>query len=408
MGKFLRAKVLLAILLALAVFLSACASDDGGGESKQPDKKDRTDTARPDVTELVAQGKSYLAQLDTKNAWETFDRVCELRGDLPDGHLGIYLSDEIILVDWLQSLVEALSNFLNGWLSKGSDKVAGDVVHDIIENFAQPLADEMVEHLEQIKGDFSFYLPSYPLLRYDERVVCDLGGEWDQSDALIVRGGARAFLGMMDLLLAYDLDFDVGHLVDIAIPPDADLRETLLILVNAFLAILNDPDYPDFLYLYDDGFTLQPQAGVEMGRGLLDIVSGFASVLNETDPQSDDIVGYIDENHNSKWDSGEPLVLPYIRHISNDQAAFTWSVLNIIDLAGRSMLDGTEYDTSPDPNLFPLVSINPLFETLGFPPLLPDVSVDLGKFYREPSHEGLHDALVAILNLLKQILEGTP
>lgn len=404
----MKIKGLAIVGLVLAVVCFSCANDEdskikkSGGEYKLGDEL-------TDVTEDVALGKSLLASRDTKGAYEAFDKVERLRGDLPDGHLGIYMVDEIILVDWLQSLITSLMNFLDDWMkSKDSGKVAGDIIRDTIEDFAQPLVSEMTDHLEEIDGDFSFYISSYPLWFYNERTVLDLGGEWDLSDATIMKGGSRIFLGFTDFLLAYDLDFDVGHFIDIELPPDADMRETLLAFINATLDALSDPDYPDFLYLIDEGYELLPQAGIEYGRGLLGIIDGFASVLGETDPQHDDIFGYLDENGDLKWDSDEPLVFPYLERVSEDQAPYMWSILNIIDLLGRSMLDGTQYDTSPDPNPFSLDALSPLLTLIGLPLPLPAIEVDLGKFYREPKREGLHDALVFILTLLKEGLEQTP
>lgn len=400
----MKVRWLVILCLALAVVCLSC-TDDGDDELKKFDEQYRANKDLPDVTEDIALGKSLLAKRDTKGAYEVFDRVARLRPDLPDGHLGIYMVDEIILVDWLNELLDSLMNFLDDWLTKDEQKVAGDIVRKMLEDFVKPLANEMTTNLDEIDGDFSFYIPSYPLWIYDGRTVLDLGGEWDLADATIMRGGSRIFLGFADFLLSYELDFDVGHLIDIEIPPDADMRETLLIFINALLDTLNDPDYPNFLYLTDEGFELLPQAGVEYGRGLLEIVEGFALALSETDPQKDDVFAYLDENYNSSWDVGEPLVLPYFRRISEDQAQYVWSVLNIVELAGRSMLDGTEYDTSPEPNLFSLSALSPLFTLIGLPIYLPDIEVDLGKFYREPRREALHDALVFILTLLKDALE---
>ena len=390
------------VAIAMAVLLIPLICGDGIASQKAR-------SAKVDVTDLVAQGKSLLAMRRPQQAWEVFDRVCELREDLPDGHLGIYMADEIVLVDWLQSLVEFVIDNIDQWFkTKGSQKVAGEIIRETIEDFARPLLAEMVDHLDRIDEDFSFYLPEYPLFVYRDRLVCDLGGEWDYSDVLIVRGMARWLLGLCDFLLSYNLDFDAGHIIDIELPPDADLREILLTLVDALLDMLNDPDYPDFLYLSDEGFELLPQAGIEFGRGNIEVIAGFARVLQETDPQEDDIFAYSDENGNSRWDAGEPLVFPYIGRISDDQAPFIWSLLRVVELAGESMLDETEFDTSSEPNPFPLDSINPLVESFGLPPILPAMEIDLGEFYRNPKREQLHDTLVLVLTLIKQFLEQMP
>jgi len=397
----------LAVVIAIVLLSALCAGGDGIASQK-------AEAAKPDVSELIAQGKSLLGQRKPHPAWDAFNRATELRGDLPDGHLGIYLADEIVFVDLLQTLIEYYIANMDEWTkskgASGPEKVGGAIVQEMIEDYFRPLLVEMTDELDQIDGEFSFYLPSYPLFVYHKRLVCDLGGEWDQSDVLIFRGASRWWLGLADLLLSYDLDFDVGHILDIELPPDADIKEVLLAYVNAILDMLNDPDYPNFLYLTDDGLTRLPQAGIEFGLGELEMAQGFASLQAETDPQADDIFGYLDENGNGKWDVDEPHVYPYIGRVSEDQTTFEWAVINVIDLAARSTLDGTEYDTSPDADdPFPLSALNPIFESLGLPPLFPkEMTVDLGKFYREPSREQLHDTVLFIATLLKEFLEGLP
>ncbi|HDH97482.1 MAG TPA: hypothetical protein ENF73_07130, partial [Proteobacteria bacterium] len=190
-----------AFVCAVALILASCASSVGATTCE-------TQTEKPDVSDLVAQGKLLLGQRKPDQAWDVFSRVVELRNDLPDGHLGMYLADEIVFTDMLRDLIEyyiAMFNDLFGSRgAKGHGKVAGSIIQEMIEEYYRPLLVEMTDELDEIEGEFSFYLPSYPLLVYHRRLVCDLGGEWDQSDVLIMRGAARWWLGLADLLLSYD------------------------------------------------------------------------------------------------------------------------------------------------------------------------------------------------------------
>jgi len=402
----------LAVVLLLGCFsiLGAscgCSAGDDDDDDADDDVDDEVDIDAIDP--LVAEGKRCLAVGDGVCAWDAFNEALGIDPDSTDANFGLVLADQLLLSDLGRQLLYILS------ILAGTPQESAAKNHQPLEfgSFLQGMLDEVLvgksEEMESSldvcsqRESFRFDLDNYPIV-WNGRVLDEVEGEWDSAEAAFLFGPVRLLGGVVGSLVAYDLNFDVTLLAGIDL--DGAPAEVLGRIIDVMLDILNDPDYPDFLILTDDGDETLQQAGIAFGFASLAFPNGFVLVRAETDDQADDVVAYVDRNGNGGYDEGEPYRVPIFGELTSEQSELIPLIEELCTRVGASFLDGTEYDLDPDnPNPFLLSDLNDLLVALGIlpSPLLPSIPFDLGKPFREPTPDGLKNILIEIFTWLDGI-----
>lgn len=388
---------LLTMILGLGL-LVACGPIENGTE------KD------PDIEAMIEQGKELLAAGDSQNAGEIFRDVLMFEADNGQAHYGIALADLLDLVHLADDFVVFLTDqFAGGGQEKSGlspagigdtlDKYIGDIFEPVFLDF------QYHTHLAYADKDLVFELEALPLTFGGELIV-DLGGQWDHADAALLISIADFMAGFSDLLLALDLNFNLGYVFDLPLNfsdlSGIDLGAIWRDLVHLVVLLLSDPQYPNFLGPNSSAEARLPRSAVALGLGCGAFIETGSLARSENDDQLDDIIAYADLDDSGGWDEGEPFALPKIGALDDRQSRLITAIaLLLADLRG-SLLDGSELDA--DPNLtdpFDLASANPLVMALAdweFGPL-PHYEIDLGYLFLHPQ-ENADNLKSSVLNVL--------
>lgn len=406
-------KRFVALIVAFSLFLLSCEPITGGGDPEKP------------IDRLIDEGKTYLALGDGKSARDIFLEVLVFEPKNTDAHFGIALADILRLI----KLVEALDEYIQDYLSHGKLKGAkdeeglGDFIHRYVERLILSVAEEITYHTWQIyklvpEEKFYFYLSNYPIT-YKGNLILSCKGEWDGAELRLVWGFGHLAMGFSHLLLGTDLNFNIFPLLNLPIdwttifenPQSLNLQELLPLLLDALLQILTDPNYPNFLLLTPGGRELYSLSGVELGLFFLSIVDSGHFIMNETDPQQDDVIGYIDLNNSGHYEEGDAIRLPEpIGALDESEYEILWGIFHASHNLSRAFFDATYMDPHPsEPDPFHLSDLNPLLSALlkyyGYNPiLLPDFTIDIGPYFQNPTPEELKQTAIELLLCLNTLL----
>ena len=291
-------------IIASLLLLPACIFDDDdytdpldangieGAKESNLDRESLPVKYEPStVSELIAEGKAALEIRDSLTAHEKFERALYLDPQNSDAACGLVLAGGIRTVDTIGDLIGQLED---PHMPFGKEGGMGDCVQELIRNSLLPILNEMAQAIEIALADpnFSFWLEHYPLFVDGDHALLDMGNEWDAADMIGARGFVLLLMGFSHTILSLEADFnwDTVFHWDFG---GKDITDQIIAICDLLITLLSDEDYPDFLKLNEDGYLLLPKAGLEYGHGLRDLGSFYDYVRMETDPQDDDVAGYV-------------------------------------------------------------------------------------------------------------------
>jgi len=148
--------------------------------------------------------------------------------------------------------------------------------------------------------------------------------------------------------------------------------------------ILEDPEKTHFLLPLPEGFERLQEAQVAFALAARYGSQVWRTAAAETDPQEDDVLGYLDENGNGQMDDGESFYFLGAEYsaLLND---FVPSLTAVLDELHTSFAQSTPIDAYPlTYQTFDTAVFNLLLEDLGLPPLIPSSEADIAAFFEDP------------------------
>ncbi len=292
---------------------------------------------------------------------------------------------------WTHEWVDYLSNFNPA--PHAAFRGVGTTIQTTFRYQLLPINAEMArlaDEIERDHADATIALDTFPLWVDDGETTLDVPGEWDVADV----GMIRAFIGLWQFvthaLLSFDVDFNFSTFALQPPPGGATPTEVIHHYAGVLLEILDDEDYPDFLTFLPGGEQDLETAAVEMGLGLRAFAAGFAAARDETDPQTDDVAGYVDENGNGRWNAGEPYRIPVMGDLTDEESENWQGIVDMTESLGLAFLDGGPDDVHAIlPDWFWISDANGLLAFLGVEPALPPIPLPVGPLFYDPPADGL-------------------
>ncbi len=387
---------LIPLITLTLLFASGCSDDGGGGDAAPPESC---------PADRVEEAKAFLAAGNGDAARASFLSIMEDHPGCTDAHFGLVLADQLRFMGIADKLLSLIIDPLEkrGQMNGKGPIDVGAIIVDYAENLLEPIVREMLEHLAfcRAAGDLRFDLERLPFEILGLEVLV-YAGEYDNGDALLQSAEFNLIAAGLDTILSVDLSFDFQIVIDhIQAWEGMDPLSIVVDVVDMLLEILDDPGFPDFLRLRDEGLWRMPRAGIEMGRAYDFLSSGVDAIRSESIEAGRDVTGCGDRNGNGLCDPGE-----FIHGILYSLPSDLHEELQEVERAlRRSYWDGTELDTEPEiPNPFTLDRLDPILRYFGLPPLMPPLPIDFGAMYAEPAPDGIRGPFRAILIMLDLIL----
>ncbi|MBZ0271339.1 hypothetical protein K8I61_04835 [bacterium] len=401
---------LVVAIVAICVAASGCNDDEAFLDD-------------PSVSEIIAIGKEYLADERGAEAAEAFKAALKKDGDNVEATLGLFLSQIMQVTNIVDELAKLLSELdLGGAKSTAKDKVLiGDLLHDFFrDTMLTPLSTNETHYAFLVAAaDFQYDFPRYAL-RVSTIELFSFSGEFDVTDVHALGAVNALFYGVVELLLAHDLNFDINAL---ALPDFAGLStfETIAAVLDLVEGMMASEQYPDFLALDENGVTPMQTAGVAFGDAFARMTYAFDALALERDTQGDDQFRFDDFDHDNRYDArDEPIYVGTSFDLPAELAV-------AIDITAAALAVAF-YDESPkdiDPNarnplsasdlnaLLRALDVLPIVIGEGPRPLVIDglpgfITIDIGPFFANPSHDGLRAFLLSIIDLVNFIDEYLP
>jgi len=409
--------LLAALFFLFAVGLFGCdCGDDPSTSSGQADDDADDDTADddavPDVDDLIREGKDWLAFPDGDRARLFFLAALEIAPEHPEAMYGLVLSDTVHTTDMFSVLWDYIMSFIDHGGPIKSGFTGDDLVNGIFQNMLDGLlrerAAELIDYAGRCKkSGAAFEHDGIPIFIHYEEVAV-LSTEFDDGELFAASAFAGIMSGLVYHMYALDLDFDLFNFFRLVELDYDELSVTQIVsaVVEVLLDILTDPSFPDFLTLPEENEGIFSAAGIEVGDGLAAWTDVFPSIGLETDDQTDDVMGYVDEDWNGAFDPRERFFLPHFGELDEDQ--MKWVEMTDAVVAGLrdSFYDYTVKDINPEiPNPFELSLLRPMAEELGLPGfIVPDETIDIGAWYVDAVGSGFKDSLVSVLQFIDGVL----
>jgi len=388
--------------------------DDTDDDTTDDDTDDDDDDTTPSPAEpFIEAGKAYLRLGAGDLAREQFLLAKGADAEHEGGYYGNALADLVHDFDVI-SIIDSYIEMLIGFQPPEKDGVPDtgqgmidQVIQLALEGLVTERSDELVEQVEWLRTeapDVIFELDRMPIILFFEEVA-DFHGDFDLPDAVAAEAMARLLGGLIEHLLALNLDFNIGVIFDVKDMDwgDFSTEEIIGAVIDIGLALLDDPAFPNVFTLKEDG-ALFKAAGLKMGLGWANAAETYSLIIAETTPQTAEVFGYSDLNGDSAWQENEPLYLQPWEELNEHDNQVAWEFRDVFQSLADSFLDYTEYDTDPEnPQPFNLSELNVILHAIGLPSLIPSwalLDIDFGAAYRDADPTAFRDTLVAIFNLL--------
>jgi hypothetical protein len=390
---------LISMTALLAVLMGCAATEEG-------------DPPDPSYDVLMDSAKAALETGDGYQAYIWFCEANRLRPMDSQANLGIMLSDLTQLLNLVDQFIyfggemaqTAPPEDETQLYAKQWDDVemgAGDQIDALVMQIFDERLEEMVVAGQVAKVDpaMLFTISAIPLNFQGEEIL-SLPGNWDSADVHFFLAVGRAIQSVMDIFLSMDLNFDFGLVMDL-LATDFSVLETSQVIdlvVDVFYTMLTDADNPDFLLGNDEAATRMPKSGLNLAMAAEEIITAFDTLYDPAGP-----LGYVETIDNGVHDPSELYVIGNMAPMSAEMTALMPELLDVLEQARMSLLDGTEFDVDPSlPNTFDLSSLNVILKGFGVPELLsiPSYPVDLGAVFNDPHPEELKDTLTSLLGCL--------
>jgi len=404
------------------------ADDDTGDDDVDDDADDDADDdcqeAPPSDNEHTLLGLSYLEAAAGGLARVEFLAALEDDPDDLDAQFGRVLAGTLMEFDTLSVIVTYAHMLLEGFdpLEKsGRAKDEDDSLQSLIDALLDSALENLVLRFTDEINEWgpplfdveclSLELDVMPIIIYFQTVARPGGDDWDESEVSACLAFTNVFGGLIRLMTVLDFDLDVSRVLALGdINWDSySTAQIVSILVDVLDNVLNDPAFPDFLTMDEDGLSDFRKVQFEMGLGFRYAHGTLDILRSETDDQADDIMAYADVNQNNKFDVFDHYVFPYWGELDAGQMAEADAWEEIFRALGDSLLDRTQYDLDPQTDTpFDIAEFNALLWAGGMPAFLPSVQIDLASPFEEATPDGLRNGLRTIAALLSALLPAPP
>ena len=385
---------------------------------------DDPEEEEPTLEEVLAIGKGYLAAGDAVGASDAFHAALVMAPQNTDAKFGALLANTLQFTTLLSELLNLVEDMLDAgdsvpvdvpdeldplgrYDALGSGPPIGDLIQDFVTNVALPkfLENDVFYYELTLVDGFSFHLDGTYDVEITGTQLISFGGEFDYGELHFFGAVNSLLLAVFEIVLAHDINFDFDNL-NLDFGEDADTLETIGAILDLIEGLLNDPNYPNFLFLDDDGVQQMQMAGVNLGLAFLRINAMLDAVRAETDDQSDDPIRYDDANGNGVYDLDEAVEIPGLLVMEPDLIEVVHNLAGDLAVA---FFDTTALDVDPiNPNPLYLSSLNGILIYLG---ILPEplfgerIGIPIGPFFAQPSPNGLRNILIFVVNVW-DLVEG--
>lgn len=384
------------VIAVLALICCACNPEDEADDLS--------------VADAVAKGKRALSYNDGVDAARYFRYVRDKDAFNTDGAYGLVLANLQAMMNLVDSIVPYIDLFSGDPAAVEPEPAwsTGEAIGHILDTSA--LAD-----FQDSESAFVLLEPARPLRfdlsRYEwwlgDANLLSVGGEFDRSDLYLFGSVNALLLGVLDVVSAHNLDLNLGSL---AIPPIdlvGDPVGTLEGLSELLHNILDDPYFPDTLTMDEDGGPLMADAGVRLGDACDRLYRVFNELSVETDDQTDDPIGYFDDNANGRYDR-------HVDRVRMGDVVLSPEAASVLRNLGANLRDAFWEGSTADRNplavdRLTLGMLNELLVALGVleEPILPDaIGFNIGKFFSDPHPAGLRGLVETLSLVLDEILEA--
>jgi hypothetical protein len=372
----------------------------------------------PSFDKLISDGKAFLTINEGVEATTAFSLARADRPDSSDANFGLLLAHPMKFINLLDDISGLASAFLytppptgaaGDWrlLRQSQDLPIGDYLQDYfgVAIEAEFLESEEIFAAMRREGDFDFQLESYPVVFGGQKLLA-FSGEFDKTDLYLFAAVNSLVLSFLDVLQAYDLNFDVWSLTLPTLDFFGDPEGAIMAIVDLIDGLLNDPDYPDFLLVKGpEGFARLNRAGIDLGNIFARSALAFDQLARETDEQTDDQFRYVDANANGEFDQQiDPVQIGELLTLDPGLAPIVQQIL--VDLS-YAFWEGSLRDPHPGEtdtiNLSMLNDLLIFFDLIQNPVLPEGIGIDVGSFFSHPTRDGLRSMVVALVEFLESV-----
>jgi len=423
-------RIFLAFTLAaaLGMFAFACgggssssatrpADDDGSPADDDGSPADDDSSPSPAQPSCDA-GKTSVLSAEGSLAAEQFQQGLALDPNAANCRYGLTLADCSTQCNTLSLLVTYITAAIAGYQppTKGEPQTGQSFIDDMVNimlgNSYLNAANDAIVQAEWVRAnapDMIYPLAGLPII-FNFQQVAAPAGNFDLTDAVAAEAWSGAIGGLLSHLTTLNLDFELGVLfaftkIDFSQSIDLVIGD----IVNLALELFDNPLFPDFFTLTDNGAPFQA-AGLMTGLGWLHASETYSWMTKDSGDVATEVLGYADLNGNHKWDANEPLVVPPFGALDAGADKVAWAAQGVFQHLANSFLEYTPYDTDPGvPQPFKLSYLNPLLQALGLPALIPDtplLEIDFGAAYHDANPTKLRDEIVAVLQILHALFPG--
>ncbi len=402
----------------LITFVAICAMLLLSSCQEQIDDENETS-----LSELISIGKAYLVDGNGVSAADAFDSARHIDAASTDAQFGLMLANVMQftnLVDELLMIVEELDIIQSGQQNGGMSPQAksgelGDFIQELLDDviLTRIVQTEMLYHDLAIGPEFNFQLDRYALSISGITLV-DFAGEFDKADAHFIGSLNASICGIMNLVFAHNLNFDIENLSLPSPNPEAALVDTLVPWVDLLESLLTSTSYPEFLLLLPEGgATKMQQIGVDFGNIFSRLNLCFSQMGQETDSQQDDQIRYQDANNNGHYNEQTDAVL--IGELAVFSPSERAGVVSFCENMAAVFYDGSLLDDNPgfsDPltpasfnglltgfGVLPIPVGDPAAPLFYFDKLPAWPGVEVGYFFAYPDPDGLRSFLLEAIEL---------
>ena len=405
----IKRRILFFVIIIGALIFAGCQTDD----------EDDGDTAG--VDDYIGQGKKHLEQNESLEAQKDFEKALSIKADSHEGRFGLFLARIIRLPNLIDQIIGTISsisfeNQANDRMTKSAPAapVFDNTIHEYLyENVGGRLADnEDTYELLAAGSDFDFELDYYTIA-IDESALMTFSGHYDQCDLYFMGALDAVMNGLMNFLLALNLDFDPTLLILPDTETITESDELILAYLNLVESLLVSEVEPNFLYYREDGMEYLSQAGIDLGNAFARLNRAFDCMASAPLNRMAFQFHYFDRNADDVYTPfKDPVYIGDELVLSPDTAG---SLEYLAEILPEAFYEGSEVDADPHT----VTTITPahfdeLLYSLDLLPLkvgpvsidgLPEYpAINLGAVFNDPEPDALRNMLLLVVDIVYAVM----